>query len=297
MPKKITIRGVIGFEDTATPSFLARELESADGESVELEFNSPGGFVFAGLEMANMVRNYRGRVTARIVGLAASMSSYIPMMADEVIVEDNAVFMIHNPRTMAAGDQHDMSKAASRLEALAGLLAKAYTKKTGKDMAAVREMMDQETFLFGDEIVEHGFADMVIEGSDDKDKAQAVAVAEEEIKACIDIIKEAEGDKESDDKIAALLKIDTTESRSENNTQPPAPEAGKTQEEEANEMPDLKKFLADNPEAKAEYDAALEAHGKEQFAAGETAGKEEIQGTIKAVAPYLNSEVTSQSSH
>ena len=55
-------------------------------------------------------------------------------------------------------------------------------------------------------------------------------------------------------------------------------------------MATLAELLADNPEAKAEYDVALKAHGKEQFAAGETAGKEEIQGTIKAVAPYLNSD-------
>lgn len=286
MPKKYKLRGIIGLDDTATPQALELFLDDANGQDIEVEFNSPGGFVFFGLEMANMIRNYPGRTVAHIVGLAASMSSYIPMMFDEIIVEDNAIMMIHNPMAGAFGiDYRGAEKLFNRLKALRDLLGKAYSDKSDKDMPEMRKVMDDETFLYGQEIVDAGFADSVSESSNkDKTKASAIAVAEEEIISCIASMKASETTTSDDfERAAAFI----------NKEAPKPPAAAGKPKEEAVRMKSLKELLAENPDAKAEHEAAILAADTKARAEGETAGiekgKDEMKATIAKVAPFLNS--------
>ncbi|MEE8206914.1 MAG: head maturation protease, ClpP-related [Nitrospinaceae bacterium] len=280
MTIKITIRGMIGLDDNATPEFLERELSRANGEDVLLEINSPGGFVFEGLEMANQVRRYPGGITARVVGMAASMASYIPMMADRFEVEDNTGFMIHNPAFFAFGNQHDMEKASNFLASLAETLGKAYVVKTGKSTAEIAALMDEETFLFGEEIVSEGFADAVVgetsEG-DDAAKATAIATALEEIKACASLVDEAQKASPPDlRKIAAFLSAEPVQKHLN------LPQEEKTM--------DLKEFLEANPEAKAEFDKQIKAAAD----AAETKGADTVRASMKAAMdvglPIISSE-------
>jgi ATP-dependent protease ClpP protease subunit len=294
MPKKITIRGFIGWDENATPEFLEKELQSANGGEVALEIASGGGLVFAGLEMANMIRNYEGRVVARVTGLSASMASYIPMMADEMIVEDNAVFMVHNVSTFAWGDFRDLAKAAKHIEGLRDVLAKAYVNKTGKSLAAVQALMDDETFYYGDEIVEAGFADSVIEVSDDgDDKDTAVILAREEIASINAKMKENESAVKADwQRAAAFLSennVNTPEATSDNI--PPAA-AGKPNKEAS--VMNLKELLAANPDAQADVDALVSSAEKTARAEGETAGTEkgieQMKTAFTAALPILSSD-------
>lgn len=175
---EIAIDGMIGCDTGAKD--LRQALASASGDVV-LTVNSPGGVVTEGIAMYNAIRDYRrknkGTVTARVVGLAASMATYVPLAADRVEIEDNAVWMIHNPWGFAVGDYNDMRKTSEILDGLARILAAAYVAKTGKDADEIRRMMDSETYLYGDEIEGAGFADAVIEVESDDDKAAAVALA------------------------------------------------------------------------------------------------------------------------
>src|SRR5690606_25812104 len=100
-------------------------------------------------------KNYKGKKTAKIIGLAASMASYIPLAADKVIIEENAVYMIHNVWSVSAGDHNEMRKNADVLEGLTGLLADAYSKKTKIDKKDILKMMNNETWVFGSEIIEN----------------------------------------------------------------------------------------------------------------------------------------------
>jgi ATP-dependent protease ClpP protease subunit len=286
MAEKITIRGFIGWDDNATPEFLSRELSAAKGEDVEIEIASGGGFVFAGLEMANLVRNYEGRTIARVTGLSASMASYIPMMADEMIVEDNAVFMVHNVSMFAFGDFRDLAKAAKHIEGLRDVLAKAYVNKTGKSLADVQELMNDETFYYGDEIVEAGFADSVIQVSTDgDDKDTAVILAREEVASITAKMKENESALKEDWQKAAAY-FDEKKPQSHKNN-PPAG-AGKPNKEEVQEM-DLKALLAENPAAKAEYDIAIESARTEGETAGIKQGKDTMNEAFTAAIPILSS--------
>jgi len=111
--------------------------------------------------------------------------------------------MIHNAWGFAMGDYRDMQKTAEVLEGLSSLIAKKYAEKTSKSIKEVREMMNDETWLFGDEIVKTGFADELIETNKDKDKNAMLALNKERFKALSKKLKEKD---EDDEKIAALLK-------------------------------------------------------------------------------------------
>lgn len=201
--KIVAISGIIGWD--VEPSDVRTALNEANGEDVRVEISSPGGFVMPGLEIFNLIRNYNGNTETRLTGQAASMASYIALAGDKLVAEDNAVFMIHNVRGLSMGDHNDLRKSADIFERLSNLLAKAYVAKTGKSTEDIRVMMDEETFLFGDEIAEEGFADEIITTDNDKDKETALAIAEESFNDCLKTMKESEKVKDDMEKAAAVL--------------------------------------------------------------------------------------------
>jgi ATP-dependent protease ClpP protease subunit/cellobiose-specific phosphotransferase system component IIA len=173
--KKIAISGVIGWDSTAAG--LREALKEAAGADVEITISSPGGFVSDGLEMFNLIRNYAGTTVARLSGYAMSMASYIPLAADRIIAEDNAIYMIHNVRGGVFGDHNDILNYGATTKGMSRLIAKAYCKRSGKTLAEVEKMMDVETYLFGEEMVDHGFIDEIITTDAEKDPETARAMA------------------------------------------------------------------------------------------------------------------------
>ena len=170
--KEIVIAGQIGSDFTA--SKLRNDLSAANGGPVQLSINSGGGGVFAGKEMIDMIRNYRGTVTARITGLAASMASAIAAACHYVITTDQSTFMIHRASGMAAGNMNDMQKMRDVLEGLDIQLAELYSVKSGRPVPEILELMDAETWYYGAEIVEAGFADEYEETGRTRDRETAL---------------------------------------------------------------------------------------------------------------------------
>lgn len=206
--KTISISGAIGWD--ITPDNIRKQLDEADGDDLDIQVSSPGGFVTDGLEIYNLIRNYKGKKTTHLMGMAASMGSYIVMAGDKIVAEDNAIFMIHNPWGLEIGDYNDMRKQADVLEGMARIMAQAYSKKSKKSVKEIRAMMDEETFAFGNEILEMGFADEITpagEGSDNKN--EAVQVAKATVKMCMDKMREAEK-REDYQKAAALMDLRNT---------------------------------------------------------------------------------------
>lgn len=173
--KKITISGVIGWDVTAAD--FGAELEAANGGEIEILVSSPGGLVSDALEMFNLLRNYPGQSTAILSGFAMSSASYIPLAADKVIAEDNAVFMIHNAGGLAWGDHNEILHYGDFLKGLSKMIANTYVKFTGKSLAEVTDMMDEETFFYGDEIVESGFAHEMVGSEGEQDQETNMSVA------------------------------------------------------------------------------------------------------------------------
>jgi ATP-dependent protease ClpP protease subunit len=204
MAKVIALSGDVGWEITAKK--IREELKSAKGKDVEFHVNSPGGFVFDAFEIYNVIRAYKGKTEARITGFAASAASYIVLAADKVTAHENAVYMIHNAWNLAIGDHNDMRKVANTLEGLSNILAKAYAKKTGKDVDAIKSFMDNDTYFFGDEMQVEGFVDEMIEAADDgDDKDSAIMKARAAMDTCLKRMRESEAANQDLEKAVAYM--------------------------------------------------------------------------------------------
>ena len=98
------------FDDDVTPQMFRDELFAGSGP-VTVWLNSPGGDCVAASQIYSMLMDYKGDVTIKIDGIAASAASVIAMAGTKVLMAPTALMMIHNPITMAYGNHDDMQKA------------------------------------------------------------------------------------------------------------------------------------------------------------------------------------------
>ena len=120
-------------------------LQSVGPGPLVVEINSPGGNVWDGLTIYNMLRGRQAPVTTRVVGIAASIASIIALAGDSIEMAEASLFMIHDPSGMVAGTSDDMRKMANALDQHAEILAGIYTKRTGKTSTQIRAAMTAET--------------------------------------------------------------------------------------------------------------------------------------------------------
>ena len=149
------------FDDDVTPKVFRDELDAGSGD-VTVWINSPGGDCVAAAQIYNMLSDYKGKVTVKIDGIAASAASVIAMAGDVVLVSPVSMIMIHNPATIAWGDHSDMRKAMDMLEQVKESIINAYVLKTGLSRPKLSHMMDAETWMDANKAVELGFADDVM---------------------------------------------------------------------------------------------------------------------------------------
>lgn len=250
MAQKINISGIIGWEVLA--SDIKKEFKSfKPNDEVDIEINSPGGSVFEGIEISNAIKNHKGKTNVVITGIAASMGSYIAMSGDTIKAHDDATFMIHNASTIEMGDHREMRKTANVLESLTNILSKSYTKQTGQSNSEIRGLMDSETWMFGDEILNAGFVDEIIQTEKPEEKEDAVAFQKLVFLDCIKQMKEEESSKNDLDKVAAYFKTQSPDSTSDK-----APE--KSTQVKKDKIMDEKELLA----LLAKTEGAVEAHEK-----------------------------------
>lgn len=121
--------------------------------------NSPGGDCVAAAQIYNMLMDYKGNVTVKIDGIAASAASVIAMAGTKVLMSPTALMMIHNPLTVAIGDSEEMQKAIDMLSEVKESIINAYELKTGLSRAKLSHLMDAETWMNANKAVELGFAD------------------------------------------------------------------------------------------------------------------------------------------
>ena len=117
--------------------------------------NSPGGDCVAAAQIYNMLSNYKGKVTVKIDGIAASAASVIAMAGDTVLVSPVSMLMIHNPATIAWGDHAEMQKAIDMLSEVKESIINAYVLKTGLSRPKLSHLMDAETWLNGQDAAEY----------------------------------------------------------------------------------------------------------------------------------------------
>lgn len=149
------------FDDEITPKQFKSELTDSDGD-VTVWINSPGGDVFAASQIYNMLKEYNGKVTVKIDGIAASAASVIAMAGSEIIMSPVAMMMIHNPATVIFGEASDFQSGIDMLSEVKESIVNAYEKKTRLARNKISKMMDAETWFSANKAVELGFADKVL---------------------------------------------------------------------------------------------------------------------------------------
>lgn len=156
------------YDDDVTPKQFKQDLDECSGD-ITVWINSPGGDVFAASQIYTMLKEYKGAVTVKIDGIAASAASVIAMAGDMIYMSPTANMMIHNPATIAWGEKSDFEKAIGVLDSVKESIMNAYELKTKLSRAKLSQMMDAETWMSASKAVDLGFADKVLyaEGEDD----------------------------------------------------------------------------------------------------------------------------------
>jgi len=201
---KIVIDGEIGW-DVTSKSVRQQMKDIKPNEDLDIELSSIGGDVFNGVDIANLIRDHKGKTTITVSGLAASMGSYIMEMADVVEVHDNTSFMMHNPWTFAFGDYRDFKEDAKFLKSLTSMMTLAYSAKSGKSRSKIMQMMGDTTWLFGQEIVDAGFADKIIDTESKAGKEDLVTTAKLRFESCMAKLKDFKGCGDERSKVRASL--------------------------------------------------------------------------------------------
>ncbi len=134
----------------------------AIGGPVEVQINSPGGNMFEGLAIYNILREHPHPVTIKVMGMAASAASIIAMAGDHIEIGAASFLMIHNCWIQAVGNRHDMAEAAEWLAPFDAAMTGVYVHRTGLPAETIGKMLDAETFLSGAQAIELKFANALL---------------------------------------------------------------------------------------------------------------------------------------
>jgi ATP-dependent protease ClpP protease subunit len=172
----ISIYDVIGQDpwtgEGTTAKRVAGALRAIGQKPITVNVNSPGGDMFEGLAIYNLLVEHPAEVTVRVMGLAASAASIIAMAGDRIEMGLGSMLMIHNSWGLVMGNQNDMRAAADTFSEFDAAMADIYAARSGGKLKDIATMMDAETFMRAEVAIEKGFADATFEAPDydEKDK-------------------------------------------------------------------------------------------------------------------------------
>lgn len=163
---ELIIDGVIAseswFGDEVTPKMFRDDLDGNSG-NITVRINSPGGDVFAGVAIYNMLNEHEGQVTVKVDGIAASIASLISMAGDNIVMLPGSMMMVHNPWTMAVGNADDLEQVVESLKKTSESMLPIYVARTGQSEEKIKELLKAETWMTAEDAVELGFADEAIQ--------------------------------------------------------------------------------------------------------------------------------------
>ncbi|MDM9619087.1 head maturation protease, ClpP-related [Rhizobium sp. S96] len=145
-----------------TAKRIAAQLRAIGDRPVEVQINSPGGDMFEGIAIYNVLREHPQDITVKVMGMAASAASIIAMAGDRVEIGAASFLMIHNCWVIAIGNRHDMAETSDWLAPFDQAMVDLYAAKTGRDAKDVAKWMDAETYMSGSQAIERGFADALL---------------------------------------------------------------------------------------------------------------------------------------
>lgn len=135
-------------------------------DEITLRINSPGGSVFDGIAIYNVLKSHKATVRVYVDGLAASIASVIAMSGDQIYMAENSLMMIHNAWGFAVGNAGDMRKVADELEKIDEAIVSTYCKRTRKEEKEICQLMAAETWMTAKEAKDLGFCDDITDALD-----------------------------------------------------------------------------------------------------------------------------------
>ena len=279
MAKEINVKGPVISSDSkwiydwlgwnsCCPADIEKGLEEAGGEEVVLEISSYGGIVVSGFEIYKLLKEYKGKVTAHVIS-AMSAATVIACGADEVLMSDAALFMIHNTSTRADGDYRDMEMAAESLREFNQGIIDVYVKKTGLSEEKLQELMDRDTYMSSKKAIELGFADGYIFGKEEDGGGEEDFSPAMVLNAGIPVIPEKKANElRMALNAAALGELPAGQTggqpgKEEENGSDADSSINENKGKEGNESMTLEEFLKENPEGQAAVDQMAAAARKE----------------------------------
>ncbi|MEY0486363.1 head maturation protease, ClpP-related [Providencia rettgeri] len=177
----ISVLDVIGEDywgEGVTAKRISGALRAIGNNDIVVNINSPGGDMFEGLAIYNLLRAHSGKVTVNILGIAASAASIIAMAGDEIQMGRGAFLMIHNCWSIGVGNRHDFAKLAADLEPFDKSMADIYVARSGQPESVVSKMMDDETYIASSDAIAKGFADRLLAADEinDGDESPQAAI-------------------------------------------------------------------------------------------------------------------------
>lgn len=172
----ITIFDVIGEDDMGGGVSLRRiaaALRRIGPQAVTVQINSPGGDMFEGIAIYNLLRAHPAAVTVEVLGLAASAASIIAMAGDEIHMSPGSFLMLHNAWGVVIGNRHDMAEAAALFETFDAALTEIYAARSGRSSEEIAALLDAETFLGTEEAIAAGMADGIAPDTGNRPRVEA----------------------------------------------------------------------------------------------------------------------------
>lgn len=161
-PSVLSIYDEIGFWGVQAKDFIS-DLGKVTSKVLNVEINSPGGDVFAGLAIYNALKGSGKEIVVKVMGVAASAASLVAMAGDKIVMPKNTFMMIHNPWSFAKGNADELRDTADTLDKIGGALLATYAAKTGMSEDDLKPLLAKDTWMTADEALASGFATEVIE--------------------------------------------------------------------------------------------------------------------------------------
>jgi ATP-dependent protease ClpP protease subunit len=130
-------------------------------KEITVRLHSPGGEVFDGFAIYNLLKQHPADVHVSIDGMAFSIASVIAMAGDTIHMADNAMLMVHEPWLFTIGNAEQLRKDAELLDKLSGNIVDAYQKRTKQKEQFIKDLMVAESWLKATEALEYGFIDQI----------------------------------------------------------------------------------------------------------------------------------------
>jgi ATP-dependent Clp protease, protease subunit len=169
---EILLYGAIGENpwdpDSISAKAFADELKklSQKVKNIDLRVNSGGGSVFEGMTIFQRLKDHQAKVTAYVDGFAASIASIIIMAADEIIMGEGSMLMIHKPLVMTYGNAEEHERMIDILDKIESQMISIYAKKTGMSRAEIATALAKETWYTAEQAVENNLATKIMASAD-----------------------------------------------------------------------------------------------------------------------------------